>query len=55
MTLDDDCVEFVMSFYNVSKADAVEFYMDEIEAYKRLLTRLDDESISTRHRNNNLE
>jgi hypothetical protein len=55
MTLDKDCVKFVMSFYNVSEADALRYYRDEIDAYKRLLTRFNDETFSTGHRNNDME
>ena len=47
MTRDEECVQFVMSFYNVSEVDALEFYKDEIDAYKRLLTKFNDEAISS--------
>jgi hypothetical protein len=49
MTFDKECVTFVMSFYNISETDALEFYKDEIDAYKRLLTRFHNETFSPRH------
>ena len=32
-----EAIEFVMSFYNVSREDAVNLYWDEVEAYMQLL------------------
>lgn len=39
MTDLEKAVRFVMGFYNVSKNEAIELYLDEIEAYMRLLER----------------
>jgi len=55
MTRDEECIEFIMSFYHVSREEALAFYKDEIDAYKRLLTRFNDETFSTGHRNNDME
>jgi hypothetical protein len=47
MTLDEECVQFIMKFYNVSEGDALNFYKDEIDAYKRILTRMNNETSSS--------
>lgn len=36
----DLAIEFVMSFYDVSREDAVNLYWDEIEAYRSLAPKL---------------
>ena len=33
----NEAIEFVMSFYNVSREDAVNLYWDEVEAYMELM------------------
>lgn len=37
-------IAYVAYFYGVSREEAVEYYMDEIEAYMRLRERFDEES-----------
>ena len=36
----DRAIEFVMSFYDISREDAVNLYWDEIEAYRSLAAKL---------------
>jgi hypothetical protein len=47
-----------MSFYGITEEVALELYMDEVEAMKRLMSKFNkdlDEPISTRHRDNHME
>jgi len=37
----EQAIDFVMTFYSISKEDAVNYYWDEIEAYMSLLLKLD--------------
>ena len=36
----EQAIDFVMTFYNISREDAVNYYWDEIEAYMSLSLKL---------------
>lgn len=38
----NEAIEFVMQFYNISRDDAVNLYWDEIEAYMKLITGVEE-------------
>lgn len=40
----EQAIGYVAYFYGVSREEAVQFYMDEIEAYMRLRAKFDEES-----------
>lgn len=40
----EQAISYIMQFYDVSREEAVKYYMDEIEAYMRLRDRFDSES-----------
>lgn len=40
----EQAISYIMQFYDVSREEAVKYYMDEIEAYTRLRDRFDSES-----------
>ena len=40
----EQAIQYVMHFYDISREDAVKYYMDEIEAYMCLRDRFDSES-----------
>ena len=41
----DQAVGYVAYFYGDSREEAIEFYMDEIEAYMSLRAKFDEESV----------
>lgn len=40
----EQAIWYVMNLYQVTREDAIAYYMDEIEAYMRLRDRFDSES-----------
>ena len=41
----DEAVEIIMHFYQVSKEDAIKYYMDEINTYLRLKEKLKNDKL----------
>ena len=41
----EQAISYIMQFYDVSREEAVKYYMDEIEAYMSLRAKFDEESI----------
>ena len=37
MIIMNEAIEFVMSFYNISREDAINLYWDEVEAFMQLI------------------
>jgi hypothetical protein len=43
--MNNEALEFVMDFYQVDRATALQLYWDEIEAYERILAWKEAESV----------
>ena len=39
----EKAIEFVMQFYNKTREETIELYMDEVEAYMSLMNRVEND------------
>ena len=43
MNKEEKAIEFVMQFYNITREETIELYMDEVEAYMSLMNRVEND------------